>query len=320
MDSNDIKSMKLAYCNQLISEGYTDKATSIESKDIFTPVYDPLYLHPEQELDPIVLNNSFNDIVCDLNIVNTELCKAAANIKSLMQDINTQLQNAEDLILTEKENQQDLNILCNINNGFDLVVPLTASDFSGAFSVDNDKVFYMNSNNFNNVNISVVSVSGNGYEGNKYVYNNGIFQQSVIDTSNKAFINDGSTITVYEYSRITANSSELNVPPEVNFDSIEATCSIILNAVTPINMIRLISSSNNLVLLSVETSSDGVVFTQQNLQTLDIKTQNKQYDVNNYIPDSGIICFPDTQYVKLVLQSSGYTTDTIAFNKTIMQN
>lgn len=282
-----------------------------------SPLTDPLLLHGEQEVAPTELNGMFNTIATDLNVLNYGLCTAASNIKTFMENVKMRLDGAQKIIVQEQERQQDLNMLCNNYSDFGMVVNMTPDDFTGNFSSDGE-LFLMDTANDNRVDIKIDSISGNGYEGNKYVYSNNAFQQESVDTSNRAFITDGSTITLYEYSRLTAETTETDVPPEVNFDSIEATCTIILTAKSTFNTVKLISDSKELKLLSIEVSDDGIIYKQVNSETYDLKNRFNKYNVQNYIPDSGIICFPETKYAKLVLQSAGYTLDSIAFYKTVI--
>ena len=314
MDKVGAQSIKYAYQQTLIEEGQVEKAAKLAKKDLYDPIYETYNVHPEEE--PIVkdLNSALTDIGIDFLIINKEIAAAGQAYADMMADMKLRLDAVDQQLLIEEERLKDLNILCSNFTEFDKVVTLTKDNFEGNFSVENGRTFMAYANSLKDVKLSVIKVSGNGYEGNEYVMANGAFLKNSIDTSKQERMVDSSLITAYEYSRLTADSSEVLYPPAVNFDSEEAQCSIAVRADEMFNTIKLVSDFSNIVITDILISKDkGATFTSVSSDPIEINNLDAKYESGAYAYGSGVICFPDTQYLKLVLKSGGSTTDTIAF-------
>jgi hypothetical protein len=234
-----------------------------------------------------------------------------------MEDTLNRLNSVKESLNKEKERQQDVNLLCNKYTMFSDIVNLTADDFTGNFSSEDGMITSkLNSQIF--VDTEVVSIAGNGYEGNEYVYKNNAFLKESVDTSNRSNLTDNAISTIYEYSRITASNTEKEVFPLVNFDSIEAKCSITLASETKFNNLVIKSPQKDIVLSEVLISEDCTTFSPVFKGRIELNNTSKKYEDINYIPGSGIICFPDTYYVRITLESNSVTDDTIAFMKSVI--
>ena len=136
-----------------------------------------------------------------------------------------------------------------------------------------------------------------------------------ISTEERENIIDGSDVTYYEYSRLTS-TGETEYPADVNFDTEEAICSITLVGDQKFSAIKLNSTQDNIVIRDVLTSDDdGASFTSHMAEPIAINNRDEKYNNALYTYNSGILAFPSTQYLKVVLQSGGTTTEPLAYNK-----
>jgi hypothetical protein len=160
----------------------------------------------------------------------------------------------------------------------------------------------------------VEQVNGNGYEGNAYVYSNGEYVQKSMDTSSQQYMVDNSLLTAYEYSRLTVNKKEKVYPKDANFDTEEAICSIIISGSEDFTGVNITSDIDTMIVKDVLISDDGGTYeSTMNKSSIAIKNMSDKYIDGKYAYGSGVIEFPSTKYLKLVLQSNGVTSDKMAF-------
>lgn len=315
METKYINAMKKVYANLLADNGDYDRSKEVATQDVYSPIMKVRPAHTDAEPDPKDFNEMMSEIMYDLTILKVEYASMGYAFKDLMLSTEERLKAVRKTVRLEKERQQDINILCNRYSEFGSVINLTAQDFTGDFTevegtfsamvVEQDEIKY-----------SIASVTGNGYEGNKYVYKNDAFLEDTISTASRKNINDGNSIPYYEYSRITANNTEKETFPLVNFDSIEAKCTITIIAEEKISSLSINSPSPDIVLSGIFISDDGVQFRPVIEQSLELNNTDKKYEIVNYTPGSGLICFPPAMYIQVVLESSSTTDDEIAFYKT----
>ena len=314
MDRIGLESIKLAYQQDLVENKKIAKAAELASKEQYEPILTPLIIHPEGEPIIGVLNDTLTDIGLDLIILDKEIAASGSAFDSLMNDMKLRLDAVDKQLLIEEERLKDTNILCGNYTEFDRVIALTDADFEGVFSIEGDSTFMAYASSIKAVGIQVLQVRGNGYEGNEYVYTGSSFLKDTIDTSKREFINDSSTITAYEYSRLTADISETLYPPAVNFDKEDAECSIIVGANESFNTIKVISDFANVIIKDILISVDeGATFTSSLSSPVRINSQDAKYESGAYAYGSGIICFPPTRFLKMIFRSNDVTTDKIAF-------
>jgi hypothetical protein len=278
----------------------------------------PLFIHQEEEPDLEELNSGVTQIQSDLKYIDDTLTSLAFNYNSLIENAKTKINNIKTLINTEKERQEDVNILCNKYSAFSSVVNINEANLNGNLIFDNG-VLTAPVTNIKVVSYTVSSIDGNGQAGNSYVYANNAFTMDTLDTSNTSSINDSSLSTYYEYQRITMNNSEEG-PAFFNKDSKEAECSIILTADDYINKITVNSDRDDLILTKVYISNDGVIYNLDKEYDIQINKNQEKYNNQTYIYGSGIIAVPITKYVKLCFKSNGYTDDELAYKKAFTNN
>jgi hypothetical protein len=316
MATDHISKLKQAYQATLTNKERSDRALEIASQPLYSPLLKPVELHAEEEPNLIDINSMMKEIGFDVTILNAELGNSANMLKTLITNTDTRLKAVKNILESERERQQDINMLCNKYTEFGKVTSLSPNDFTGQYGTE-DGVFFAMVSGKNNASYSIQSVEGNGYEGNKYVYKDNAFLEDSINTSSRNFINDGSSITAYEYSRITASNTEPEIFPLVNFDSVDAKCTIAIASSDYISAVK-IASDNKIIVTEVAVSSDGAEYKTVLDISIEINDSSLKYNTSDYICGSGIISFPLTKYVKLTIMSSGTTEDQIAFTKIII--
>lgn len=313
MDRSFITKTRETHAAFYAEKGNIERAEEIATaEDEYTPIFKPRDIHPEEEPSVEEINMFITDIGHDLTILNHELAVAGDKFKNLMEDTKLRLEKVQRDIAIEEERLKDLNMLCGDHSEFDTVETLTMDDFEGAAS-DIEGVFHAKPTEEAEAKLYIVDVRGNGYEGNDFVYKDKRFVADRMFTGDRSYLTDRSLGTVYEYSRINADESEENAFALVNFDNVEAECTITLRADSPISMLQVLTEMKNIILKEVSVSDDGAVFRPVTEEAIAFNDKENMYRHGAYVYGSGIICFPASLYVKLTLQSDGHTDDKIAF-------
>lgn len=308
------KEIKEHYAKELAINGNIDRAKQIINQDLYAPILRPVEIHAETEISEDDFNAFFKDIGQDLKIVNSDITDAAKRYKELLETTKVKLNNIKTILKTEKERQEDISILCNKYTDFSNVILISDANSTTDLEVVNG-AFALKSKSSKKVGAKIVDVSGNGYEGNSYVYKNDSLVNKVSDSSVRDYMIDKSLITYYEYSRVTANNTEIEVFPLVNFDSIYARCSILIKGDELFNTLELTTENDNVILESLSTSVDGQAFVESNLHEVALTDKKSRFDSNGYVYGCGILSFKDSMYIKLVLRATKNTNELIAFNK-----
>lgn len=313
MAGETMSAVKINHAFSLAENGSVEESQKmIERAFKYEPIFLYKEVHPEEEPDTDKINLDTINLYYDLSILNAELANSAESFNNLMSDTVLRLREIEKDIHKEEERIKDLNVLCNIYSGFDSVQTLTADDFEGDFT-EEDGIFFSKVTDQESVPCIVENVLGNGYEGNDYVYKDKQFEKDSLDTSKRDAMTDNSVTTYYEYSRVNAPRMSGPVPAFINFDNKEAECTVTLRANAPINQLTIESNQKSIIIKEVAISQDGNVFTTVIDEPIAINQVDNKYNSNNYIYGSGLICFPDADFIKITFESSGFEDDVIAF-------
>lgn len=315
MEYVGIESIKRAYRDILQERGDYELAAKIESKDFLEPVFEGFEIHPEAEMDRYDFNLAAQKIGIDLFAIDSELASAAGNYQNLMDDVLTNLAAVDEIIAMEQERIEDINIILGNFKDFAGVISFRAQDLTGTCSAFDEYTFTVHADTRYNVPLTVDDVAGNGYEGNKYVYNNGYFEQEALDTSNRNNIVDESSYTYYEYSRVTAENRNDSYPADINYDSQEAECSVVLVSNQQFNTVKIQSDFDTIEISQISVSDDGVNYKETMEAPIQINNSIQRYDSSDYIYGSGVLCFPNSRYAKITFKSYSTTNDTLAFKK-----
>ena len=286
-----------------------------EHKKDYSPDTEELWIHPE-ECETLRLNDFLVSACNDAAHIDTKLKEIGDSVNNLLASTTQRLDDIKDKILYEKERLQDIIILCNKYTDFESVVRLTKNDFTGNFSYDNN-AFYSEVSGVLYNNYNIISVLGNGYEGNANVYDDisKEYVSNTLDTSKQSAIKDNSLSTYWEYSRITASENEKYIFSGVNFDAEEARCTLTLHFEDKTNQIVIKSDNSDLIVSDIKISNDDITYKSIEFEPVAINSSEDQYNNYSYIYSSGVIAFEPSTYVKVTLESSGYTYETIAFER-----
>lgn len=310
-----IETARNQYIKTLTLNGDTERAMEIANKNMYEPIYDVRELHPESTPYLKDYNESLVECLRDIAIIGAELQTSALEYKTLAESVVSRLNTVKRALEAEQQLQEDIALLCSSFTSFDNVISIDNYIKEGDYSYLNS-IYGAKITSQKQVSLEVLSVEGNGYEGNNYVIKDGKFLKDTMDTSTQKNITDNNTLTIFEYSRITANSNEIDVFPLVNFDNVNVRCTITLKASKPCNKIKIKSTQNELRILDVMVSSDNINYTSTVKEPFLLNDIKKTYDLTQYINGSGLICFPTSTYFKVFIDSPIITDDAIGFYKT----
>lgn len=311
-----IHNCKTVYIDNLAIAGDLERAQELTAQDLYSPIMKTRLVHPDEEPDPKSFNETLAEIAVDMEVLNVELSTMGQTFLKLIETTNQRIAKIKSYLQAEKERQQDIAILSNKYSDFSKSISLSAEDFKGDYS-HYEKILSAKIVNQTNIGLKILNVSGNGYEGNKYVYKNNDFVEKTLNTSNRENIVDGLKMPYYEYSRITANNTEKEIFPLVNFDSVEAkaTFTIVSEDKKPFSKLIIESPQTSNLITNVEVSDDGINFKKVAIKSMEINNPDKKYEAVNYIAGSGILCFQTTIYLKVTIESQETTDDVIAMIK-----
>lgn len=314
MEYVGIQSIKESYSDAMLQMDRVDEAIDLKQKDFATPVFNELSVHPEDEPSIDRINYALADISIDLLALDKEFSAAASLYNSLINSVKTRLDAVDEQLLAEEERIKDMNIICGNYKEFSSVKTLATTDFEGYFSSEGEYTFSTQKLNVNEISPQILQVTGNGYEGNQYVRNTESFEKDSMDTSTRIYMTDQNLVTAYEYSRLTMSEKEKQYPQDANLDSEEAQCGIILFASEAFNTMKLSSDIDTVMIEDILTSGDeGLTFASVLPKAVAMNNMDAKYESGEYAFGSGVLCFPETQYVKLLLKSQGATSDKLAF-------
>jgi len=314
-----IESIKRAYRDALQSKGRYEEASSLNQKKFADPIYEGLVVHAETEPNLDIINNALQRIAVDIIALNSQYGSVANLYNDLMSEVLTDLESVNEIIGMEEERIQDLNIILGNISSFTSVKTFTANDLSGTCSIEDERTFMCHSTDRTSVNLTVEDVSGNGYEGNSYVRNNGGYEKDIVDSSVRNKMIDESSVSYYEYSRLSVPKDTKDYPSDANFDNTEAECTVLISSDDTFNSIKLQSDITNVSVEQISISEDGgMTYVDTMYNPIRILEDSKKYEDNSYIYGSGLLCFPATHYAKIRLKSNGTLSEQLAFSKIVL--
>lgn len=318
MESKYIEQSKQDFIELLIQNGSTEKAQDILEKGIYEPIYTYKGIHEHEETNVKQYNDMVNEVYHDINALAIGFRDCAKDYYNLMSETKARLSAIRESLESERDKLVDVNILCNKYTDFSTVMDLTSDDLYGSYSYENG-IIASATKEAAKISYDILRIDGNGYEGNSYVYKDNKFISESLNTNNRDYIKDDSNITLFEYSRITANSSEKEIFQEVNLDSSEAKVALTFSSKSAFNKIIVASSSADAIISSISISDDNIHYENVISNPISINEISK-FNAVNYVPGSGMFSFPSTYYLRLVMESNSVTDDIIAFEKTEIIN
>lgn len=276
-------------------------------------MYEKTYIHPEESGNEKI-NKAFNTGFEDVISIDKKIKETANKTSDLLKRTIDRLEVVKDTINAEKERLQDISMLCNLKTDYENVIPLKDNDFTGEFTHE-DGVFFSALNSSSSVKAQVINVEGNGYEGNKYVLKNNKYLENILNTKSRNAITDNNVSSYWEYSRITASSSEPYLISDFNTDSAEAKCAVTLKFASRVNELVIKSSLDNIKVTGIKYSNDEINFKDVPMLPFTINRKDDSYKNQGYIYGSNIISFPDSKYAKITFESTSYLNEVIAFDR-----
>lgn len=277
-------------------------------------VYEKTFIHPE-EYGNEKINDAFSKGFIDVTNIDIKLKELAIKTEDVLSRTVKRLDVVKDTINAEKERLQDISMLCNAKTDYDNVIPLKDNNFTGTFTYE-DGVFYSGLTASSTVKFMVDDITGNGYEGNKYVLKDNKYLENVLSTKSRTALYDSNISSYWEYSRITASSSEPYLIADFNTDDAEAKSTVTLKFASIANEVSIKTTVDNIRVTGIRYSIDGVNYKDVAMLPFTINNKDDSYKNEGYIYGSSVISFPSSKYLKITFESIGYTNDIIAFERT----
>ena len=326
MDYLGIQTIKEGYAQNLSDKNDVAKAIQIITSGLTEPITKPIRLHPEHEYSEDSLNALFTDIAMDIAAIDNEMSHTGLLYSELMHNVANRLDAVDEALRREENRIKDLNTICSNYTEFTSIKQLTKEDVTGSVGVIDNSIFCANYASAATYLPSIISIEGNGYEGNNYVYNKttGSLLADTINTKDRSHVTDENSLTKYEYSRLTATGNKdpnSRYPQDTNFDTEEASCTITMQCDTPVTLLKLETDTAPIIVDEIFYSDDGgATYLPSLKRSLEINNYDKIYTDPDYIYQSGIVSFPETNYVKIQLRSNGVTKEPIAFKTVLTDN
>lgn len=302
MEYVGIEAIRKEYAQDKINNGDYARGLEIYQKDMQTPTFEGLAIHPETEPVKETINNALRDISIDFVSLESELINTANNYASIINNMVLRLEAADQQIQVERDRIKDINAICGQYSEFSSVRSYNGNNVSGDYGWLSDSFTGGVADvTADDITITIEDVSGNGVDGNEYV------KGSV--GSKRTYLVDDDELTRWEYSRYTASSIPKGAPIPVNGDSEEARATVTMSASKEISAIK-IKSDSDVVVEDVLVSYDGgLTFESTMSKEIHINNPDAKYNDPEYIYGSGIIAFPNTTHIKIRFRSNGVTND-----------
>ena len=309
--------LRKEYADAMNKAPFNDAARmeSIKNTPLNKTIFEDYDFQAEEEPNRKTLLRAAMDASMEIATLDNEIINATDKYARLIASTIGRMNAVKERIQRNKERAADIEFAQNAYTGLKNVLQITEDDVTGNFGYYN-RTFMASPQTIRQVLFSVEKVTGNGYSGNSYVLDDdNNFIESYDDRSLLANISDDSALTVYEYSRLCSRKGRayyiessqpengMTAPYEVNYDDKDAVCTLTIHTEggTPVNMLAVDKMSDDLQILSLQTSSDGVRYSSVITNTVDLGSD--MYHAENYIPGSNIVCFPQAAHIKLTLSS-----------------
>lgn len=270
----EIKKIKEAFSAFYRENGDIEKAERIEqSKEEYVPIFQPANIHPEEEPDLTDINGRILDIAGDFKALNNELARAAEKCRMLLEDAMARLGSVVEKIEKEEERLEDLSRLASLYDSFHSVKTLTAEDFNGDFTFDSG-AFLSRVQRTIKSGADVLAVDGNG---------------NVSEAAPLDHLFDDDPYTYFAYVCQDRKGAEAEAP----------VCTLTLRTDHPVNKMKIASDMDGVAVYDLKVSKDGSLYQSVLSEPLYLNDRIRKYDNPGYVYGSGLLFFPETQYVKI---------------------
>lgn len=292
MEYVGINSLREAYSKALVETGKTNRGVEVSRKKINEPLFEGVAFHPETEISRSYLNDNITEMTIDFVGLNKEIVELSKRYRSIMENIKHRLDEVDKSIAREEDRVRDMNIVCGNYKEFDNVLKITPDKVTGVFSSEGDMFYGANRSAIKTAPLEIIDIQGNGFEEN---------------TSLRKNLIDNDILTTWTYKRYSSRDDVKNMTQEVNKDTEQARCTIIIHSKTMFSSIR-VQSEDNIVIEDVLASLDnGISYTRQMPKEIAINDKDRRYNSPDYVYESGVIAFPPTNYIKLQVRGTSST-------------
>lgn len=313
MAGSIIKQFKEMRIAEYLALELPEESERIVDSELYSPIMRAPEIHPEQEGENGIINNTFKDILNDLSILEQELYLSASEYNDLVSDTLNRMDSIQREADIAREKIMDLNMLCGEDSPFSKARTLSNDDFTDE-PIENGLIT-LTSRVRTKVKIEVTDVTGNGLEGNYFVYANNAFLSDSVLTDDRTSMTDDRIGTFYEYQRLRTTKDTGVYFTGVNKDTIDVQFTITLKSDESITAIKVESTNSNLTLTDLLVSADGTDYDRVIDKNIDLYMKEFKYnkEAQGYIHESGIIAFPASSFIRLTFSTPDITRDTIAF-------
>lgn len=293
---------------------YKDIHNILINKPDTEPIYTPKELNYEELPSLDNEQRELLEMSMDINSINNGIYEMKNKIRELVDYVDSNIESAKAIIKKEDNRISDINIICSQTDDYNMVIPIYGTDFEGSFEDIDNKYFGAAINEKEEVEYGIISIDGNGLSGNRFVYNeDNTFENTKNDYSDEKYINDDNDITKFEYSRYFTNDKTEAIDGIINYDDKDVEVTILLNSLDKkFNKIKWMTENEDLVVTRLETSTDGIYFTDRLEKTLKNEGVEDLYNDSTYIYGSNVLCFPYSYYARITFRSSHIENDMIA--------
>lgn len=308
MEYVGIDAIRKEYAQEKIDAGNYARGLEIYQKDIQTPTFEGLSIHPEAEPIKDTINSALRDVSIDFVSLESELINTANSYASVINNMVLRLEAVEQQIQVEHDRIKDINAICGQFPDFSTVRSYVGTNVNGNYGwIENSFTGSIQRKTSDDISLKVVDVSGNGIDGNDNV-------QGAVE-SKDSYLTDDSTLTRWEYSRYTSAKAHKAAPVPVNGDNEEARAAITLKASKEINAIKIDTDSDVIVEDVLVSYDNGLTYESTLPKEIHINDPDAKYNDPNYAYGTGIIAFPNTKYLKIRFRSNGVTDDIVCDDK-----
>lgn len=319
MDLKSPGKYKEEYLKLLVEDGtFNDIIKELINKKEESPISMFKYLNPEETPDYFDEQRQMSEILLDINSINSGI----KEIKNKIQDIFTEFDDCakllDDALNTEISRIKDVSILCGSNSPYNTVWPINADTMDTTISTVkelNSKTFGAHLNQMKNTKYEIISIIGNGYNGNSFVYKDGSFENETDNYDNLEYIRDDNDLTAFEYSRLCTTEKSEEIDGIINYDDKSIEVVMTLMAEDGASQLNILSETEDLLIEKIEYGNNGIDFTEIKREPFYINDKSKGYEKADYVYGNGVICFPNSKYIRLTLSSNTKTSDQIAYKE-----
>ena len=313
MDLKSIYLIREKYRELLMADAaYNDILFALSSKEETEPIIQIQDTEPEADLSYNTEQRQLSEMLLDMHGINNAIQEVKNRVSEIIDETDESLEAIHNSISQQLEQVNDINMLCGRESNYNMIVPIYVSDFEDTSAELLDaKTLGASLVGSESIDYDIVSVSGNGYSGNGFVYVDGEFAVDIDDRSKLEYISDTNDITIYEYSRLCADKRQNISSSYINYDDRPVECTITLSAAEAVCKAKISSADKNLCITRLETSMDGIRYTDRLAAPLYINDLSKIYNDSTYIYGSNTLCFPYSKFVRITLSNNDVTDEEI---------